>query len=125
MKIKNVLEMDYYELLNVPRTASPQEIERAYHLCKSTYQPDSIAHYSLISEEERQAILERIEKAYETLIDAKKRHAYDMEMFEKAPEPRKKAFFRKTTERIVIEDTGEKPGFWKRLRHRLFSPKRR
>jgi len=125
MKIKNVIEMDFYELLNISRTSSPQEIERAYHLCKSTYQAGSIAHYSLISEKERKTVLDRIEKAYDTLSDSKKRRLYDLQMFESKEDIKEKAFFRKSMEKLVIEDTADKVGFWRKLKYLLFSPKKR
>ncbi len=125
MKFKNVFEMDYYELLNIDRYASQQEIERAYELCKITYQTDSIAYHSLLSEEERKHVLDRIEIAYETLINTKKRKAYDFEIFENKKGYKEKAFFRKTTEKILIEDSTEKITLWKRIKYLLFSPKKR
>jgi len=117
--------MDYYELLNVDRNASVQEIERAYELCKITYQSDSIAHYSLLSEEERQSILDRIEKAYATLKNTKKRKTYDFEMFEKKADYKEKAFFRKTTEKILIEDMTDKTSLWQKIKYLFFSPRKR
>lgn len=125
MKIKNVMEMDYYELLNVDRHSTPQEIERAYELCKSTYQTDSIAYHSLLSEEERHKVLDRIEKAYETLSDTTKRKAYDFEMYANRPHFKERAFFRKTTKKILIEDSTEKVGIWKKIKHLFFSPRKR
>ncbi len=125
MKIKNVFELDYYELLNVSRNASLQEIERAYELCKYTYQTDSIAYYSLLSEEDRKHVLDRIEKAYETLRNTKKRKAYDFEIFKYKKDYNEKAFFRKTTEKILIEDTKERVSIWRRIRYLFFSPRKR
>lgn len=125
MKIKNVLEMDYYELLSVNRNASLQEIERAYDLCKTTYQSDSIAYHSLLSEEERLLLLNRIEQAYQTLRNTKKREAYDYEMFESNKGYKEKAFFRRTTEKIIIEDTTEKINFWRRIKYLFLSPRKR
>lgn len=125
MKIKNVLEMDYYELLNVNRTASLQEIERAYELCKITYQTDSIAYYSLLSEEDRKHILDRIEKAYETLRNTNKRKTYDFKIYENTNDYKERAFFRKTTEKILIEDTTEKVSIWRRIKSLFFSPRKR
>lgn len=117
--------MDYYELLGVNRNASPQEIERAYELCKITYQTDSIACYSLLSEEERKRILERIEQAYNTLRITKRREAYDFEMFESKKKYKERAFFRKTTEKILIEDTTEKATVWTKIKYLFFSPRKR
>jgi DnaJ-class molecular chaperone len=125
MKIKNISEMDYYELLNIDRNASIQEIERAYELCKITYQSDSIAYHSLLSEEERQHIWNRIENAYATLRNTKKRKSYDFEMYENKTDFRERAFFRKTTEKILIEDTAEKDSIWRRLKYLFFSPRKR
>jgi DnaJ-class molecular chaperone len=125
VKIKNVLEMDYYELLSVDRNSTPQEIERAYELCKSTYQSDSIAYHSLLSEEERQNVLDLVEKAYATLSDTKKRKAYDFQMYANKSGHKERAFFRKTTEKILIEDTTEKAGIWKRIKYFFLSPRKR
>lgn len=125
MKIKNALEMDFYELLNVKRNASSQEIERAYELCKATYQPDSIAHYSLLSEAERKSLLEQIEKAYTMLKNPKKRREYDLKIFESEEGYKEKAFFRKTTEKILIEDSIDKMSFWKKLKYLIFSPRKK
>jgi DnaJ-class molecular chaperone len=125
MKIKNVAEMNFYELLNVNENASLQEIERAYELCKITYQTGSIAYYSILSEEERKDVLNRIDIAFETLKNTKKRKAYDYEIFEHKKGYKERAFFRKTTEKILIEDTTESPSFWKKIKYLLFSPRKR
>jgi len=125
MKIKSVMEMDYYEILNVTRKSSPQEIERAYELCKITYERDSIAHYSLLSEEDRKLVLERIEKAYGTLSDSKKRQAYDAEMFESKKHYRERAFFRKTTEKLLIEDSADRVSFWRKIKYLFLAPRKR
>ena len=117
--------MDYYELLSVDRQSSIQEIERAYELCKATYQTDSIAHYSLLSEGERQKILMRIEKAYETLKDAEKRSAYDFEIFGSKNDFKQRVSFRKTTEKILIEDSTDKPSIWQKIKYLFFSPRKR
>lgn len=122
MKIKNVLEMDYYELLNVDQNASVQEIERAYELSKMTYRTDSIAHYSLVSEEERQRILDRIERAFATLKDPETRRSYDFKVIGNESDNRKRAFFRKTTEKMLFEDTADKPNIWRKIKYFFFSP---
>ena len=117
--------MDFYEILNVQRNASAQEIERAYELCKSTYQPDSIASYSLLTEAEKKSMLEQIERAYATLKDSKKRREYDLKIFERTEGYKERVFFRKTTEKILIEDTREKTNLWRKLKYLLFSPRRK
>ena len=117
--------MDYYELLNVNRNSTPREIERAYELCKITYETGSIAHYSLLTEDDRKLVMDRIEKAYEILSDSKKRKAYDFEMFESKKDYRERAFFRRTTEKILIEDTPEKISIWRKIKYLFLSPRKR
>jgi curved DNA-binding protein CbpA len=75
--MKKVEEMNYYELLNIGPTANSEEIQKAYHLACHTYQTDSLALYSVISESERSQILQKIEKAYHTLMDEREREKYN------------------------------------------------
>lgn len=70
-------EQTYYDLLEVPPDASPQEIRAAYLRAKSAYRKDSIALYSLISEEETEGFLRKIEEAYGVLSSPERRKEYD------------------------------------------------
>lgn len=70
-------EKNYYELLNVLPGATQQEIEEAYRRARAIYGEDSLASYSLYSQEERESMLETIGEAYKTLTDSSKRNAYD------------------------------------------------
>jgi curved DNA-binding protein CbpA len=70
-------EQSYYEVLEVSPEATLQEIERAYRIAKATYQPNSLATYSLFSESESAEILRRVEDAYAVLSDARLRREYD------------------------------------------------
>ncbi|MGA1875222.1 MAG: helix-turn-helix domain-containing protein [bacterium] len=78
--MKKVTDMNYYELLNIEPTASSGEIQRAYQQAYQTYQPDSLALYSVLSEAERMHMLERIEHAYRILMDDYKREQYDQQI---------------------------------------------
>jgi len=78
--MKKVTDMNYYELLNIEPTASSGEIQIAYQQAYQTYQPDSLALYSVLSEAERAEMLERVEHAYRTLMDAYKREQYDQQV---------------------------------------------
>jgi len=78
--MKKVEEMNYYELLNIGPTANNEEIQKAYHLACHTYQTDSLALYSVISEAERSQILQKIEKAYHTLMDDREREKYNNQL---------------------------------------------
>lgn len=115
MKVKKIEEMDYYELLNIATTATQQEIERAYLLGKSTYRRDSLAYYSLIPEEERQFILGRIEEAFQTLGNPDKRKAYDSNELQGKSVIEPQVSFRKSTEKLVIEDAPESKNIWKKI----------
>ncbi len=102
-KIK-VEDMDHYEILNVGRTASFREIEKAFLIGKSAYSKDSLAHYALLKDEERQQMLDRIEAAFMILGDEEKRQAYDENTVDNRNFYREKAKFRQSTERMIFED---------------------
>lgn len=72
MKHKN-----YYEILEVPTNASPDEIQQGYSRAKNAYSQDSLALYSLMSPEECQNILDMIDEAYSIISDPEKRKQYD------------------------------------------------
>lgn len=69
---------NYYEVLNISPHAKPQEIRNAYLRVKSAYNKDSLAMYTLISLEDRNDILRKIEEAYDILSSPEKRKRYDM-----------------------------------------------
>ena len=75
--MRSLAEQNYYELLEAHPEGTPQQIERAYRIARSTYQPSSAATYTLYSSEECAAILRRIEEAYSVLSDARLRREYD------------------------------------------------
>jgi DnaJ-class molecular chaperone len=75
--IKRFEDLSYYELLKIPVNASSFEIRQAYKKILCIYEESSLATYSLFSEDERRAILAKIESAFLTLIDNKKRDTYD------------------------------------------------
>src|SRR3989338_2974446 len=70
-------EKNYYDLLEVSASASPQEIRMAYIRAKTAYRKDSVALYSLISEEETEDMLRKIEEAFQTLSNSERRREYD------------------------------------------------
>jgi len=81
------VEENHYEVLEVDRTAGPEEIERAYRLGRAAFAEDSLGIYSVYDESERQAILTRIEEAYAVLSDPERRAAYDATLPPVQPEP--------------------------------------
>lgn len=75
--MKSLRAQTYYEVLGVSRFASRDEIQRAFELSKQTYQEDSLATYSLFSDEENREILELMSKAFQTLFNPDLRREYD------------------------------------------------
>lgn len=65
-------ERDYYEVLNVSRTASEQEIKQAYRKLAMQYHPDRNP-----GDEEAEARFKEAAEAYEVLRDPDKRARYD------------------------------------------------
>jgi hypothetical protein len=66
-----------YDVLELTPDASPQEIRAAYLRAKSAYKKDSVALYTLISEEETDELLRQIEDAYQVLSNPERRKVYD------------------------------------------------
>jgi len=70
---------DYYSLLRITPQASKLDIINAYRHAKLTYRRDSLAVYSLYSEDELALVRQEVEDAYAILSDRDKREAYDAE----------------------------------------------
>jgi len=68
---------DYYTLFQIPPEASKIDIINAYRHAKLAYQQDSLAIYSLFSEQDLDQIHAQIEEAYSVLSDPIKRRDYD------------------------------------------------
>lgn len=64
---------DYYEVLGVPRTASPEEIKTSYRRLARAYHPDLHRENPKASEEK----FKELSEAYEVLADETKRRHYD------------------------------------------------
>jgi len=79
-----MLKKNYYELLNISKTATIGEVEKAYKNVRNLYSDGSDALYSLVSDEDKVDILTELEKAYSTLTDPEKRRTYDVDELEKA-----------------------------------------
>ncbi len=78
--MKPITEQDYYETLDVARSAGSEEIERAYRLACDTYCEDSLAGYPVFEVGDVELLRERIEIAYRILVDPETRRAYDSEL---------------------------------------------
>ena len=80
--MKRIEEQTYYEVLEVSPTATIKEIQMAYEHAKETFHADSLAIYSLFSEEEINEIQAAIEEAYRALMDEALRKRYDQSHFQ-------------------------------------------
>jgi molecular chaperone DnaJ len=67
-----VAKRDYYEVLGIPKTASKEEIKKAYRQLAIKYHPDRNPGSKEAEEKFKEA-----SEAYEVLADEKKRAAYD------------------------------------------------
>ncbi|HTN43949.1 MAG TPA: helix-turn-helix domain-containing protein [Nitrospiria bacterium] len=85
--MKPIGEQTFYEIFEIPTTATREQIEQAYALAKKTYGDQSLATYSLFDTEERKEIIRKIHLAYETLSDEKRRRAYDQELLGRVGPP--------------------------------------
>jgi len=80
--MKGIDEQTYYEILEVSPAATSKEIQRAYEHAKETFHTDSLAVYSLFSEQEIQGIQVVIEEAYRVLMDETLRKSYDQSHYQ-------------------------------------------
>src|SRR4051812_37748616 len=71
----------HYELLEVPPTASFEDIRRANRRIRDIYGAESIAISGLYDPATLEAVHRRLDLAYTTLMDAAKRKDYDLELF--------------------------------------------
>jgi len=80
--MKGIDEQTYYEILEVSPTATLKEIQKAYEHAKETFHIDSLAVYSLFTEQEIQEIQVVIEEAYRVLMDEALRKSYDQSHYQ-------------------------------------------
>ena len=77
--MRGIDELDHYEMLEVTRTATPGEIDRAYRLAQETYADGSLALYSIFEKRDAKEIRARLDEAYRVLADPELRSGYDLE----------------------------------------------
>lgn len=70
-------EKNYYDILEVPTNATPEEIHEGHNRTRNAYSQDSIALYSLMGQDECNQMLAAVDEAYSILSDPNKRLQYD------------------------------------------------
>ena len=75
--MKHFEQQTYYELLEVPVTASEEQIRDAYARAMETYSPDSIAVYTLVEPEQLESLRQQLTQAMEILCALDQRLEYD------------------------------------------------
>ena len=83
----NTQEDNYYQILKIPETASPHEIDKAYELVWQSYEVDALDNYSKSSDVDSDTTMQRISCAYMTLIDPVTRIRYDQTLRSQSSTP--------------------------------------
>jgi curved DNA-binding protein CbpA len=77
--MKPFREQNYYDLLDLAPDAGADAVAKAYASAKRMFSADALGSYSLFDPAEREALLDRIDKAWRTLSDPASRARYDEE----------------------------------------------
>ena len=83
--MKSMEEQTYYEILEVSPKATSKEIQAAYERARETFGNDSVAIYSLFSEQEIKRVQSAVEEAYRVLSDEPSRKDYDQSHLQQEP----------------------------------------
>jgi hypothetical protein len=75
--MRGIDELDHYELLEIKRGASQQEVDRAYRTAQQIYADGSLALYSVFENVDAAAIRLCLDDAYRVLSDPELRGKYD------------------------------------------------
>jgi flagellar biosynthesis protein FlhG len=78
---KRTKDQSLYEVLEIDPGASDEDIRRAYKRAREMYTPESMVVSGLFSPERLAIVQQRIEEAYESLLDPEKRKAHDLKLF--------------------------------------------
>jgi curved DNA-binding protein CbpA len=70
-------EKNYYEVLDVPTTATHDQIYQGFLRQKNAYSNDNLAVYSLMTKEDSNKLINQIQEAFDIIGDPEKRKVYD------------------------------------------------
>jgi flagellar biosynthesis protein FlhG len=85
---KRTEAQNLYEVLEIDPGASDEEIRRAYKRAREMYEPHSMVVCGLFTPERLAVVQQRIEEAYDTLLDPEKRKGHDIKLFPEGIPPR-------------------------------------
>ncbi|HSP77574.1 MAG TPA: helix-turn-helix domain-containing protein [Myxococcaceae bacterium] len=106
--MKSFEQQTYYELLEIPVTATAEEIREAHARAMETYSPDSIAVYTLVEPEQLEALRNRLTEAMEILCEPDLRIEYDRSIgVESSAEPASPQEVQEVEE--VVAETAPEP----------------
>ncbi len=71
------MSKDYYELLGITRSASPDDVQKAYRKLARKFHPDLHEHQEEKEKKEAKKQFQQVQNAYDVLSDPKKRELYD------------------------------------------------
>ncbi|HEX7669672.1 MAG TPA: helix-turn-helix domain-containing protein, partial [Polyangiaceae bacterium] len=74
-------EPNLYDVLLTPRSATDEELRRAYKRQREIFQSGSLPLTSLLTDDALRTELSRIDEAHDTLLDPLRRRAYDVSTF--------------------------------------------
>jgi flagellar biosynthesis protein FlhG len=75
--------MTLYKVLGIDRSATDDEVRRAFKLQREIFQEESLPLSSLVDDKKLREEQARILEAYDTLLDPQRRRAYDLSVFPK------------------------------------------
>jgi flagellar biosynthesis protein FlhG len=72
---------NHHDLLEIGRTATDEEVRRAYKRCRELYAHDSLACYGLLEPHEIETLRVRLDEAFDVLLDPARRRPYELSVF--------------------------------------------
>lgn len=89
---ETMTEQTLYDLFEVHPSISEEELRRAYKRMWACFHPDHFSGYGLFSRAQQEALLAKLQAAFELLMDPIKRSEYDLKTFPQGlPSPREKS----------------------------------
>ena len=79
--LHRVLTDSHYDILEVDRRSSDEEVRRAHRRMAAIYASASPALYGLLEDEGRQQMQARVDKAFDVLLDPLRRAPYEQQVF--------------------------------------------